>query len=203
MSRPRPRRRGYRHHRQTHHDIQAGGGGGGGGGGALFTQASTLVPPRGGRIELSEIRPVRPNQDIIIPTMLITGRSMRLESKERSLFRTRNGFAQSDGVTQYSGAAIHRKRLGSSPAAAATASTTAPQAANTDLSLFSMMSLHDRLQLDNRETHSSPPPTTKLRHRTPDLGWKIQQQFASRTIVNTNIPLSLVIVGSRQLEVSI
>ena len=165
MSRPRPRRRGYRHHRQTHHDIQAGGGGGGG---ALFTQASTLVPPRGGRIELSEIRPIRPNQDIIIPTMFITGRTVRLESRERSLLRSRNGFAPSDGVTQYSGAAIHRKRLlGSSPAAA---STVAPQTASTDLSLFSMMSLHDRLQLDNWKTHSSPPPTTKLRHRTPDVG---------------------------------
>ena len=168
----RPRRRGFRQHRQTNHDIQAGGGGGGGGGGGtLFAPANTLVPPRGGRIELSEIRPIRPNQDIIIPTMFITGRGMRLESKERSLFRTRNGFAQSDGVTQFSGAAIHQKRLGSSPAAAAR--TAAHQPANLDLSLFSMMSLHDRLQLDNRKTHSSPPPSTKLGHRTPDLGWNI------------------------------
>ena len=159
----RPRRRSYRHQRQAHHDIQAGGGGG-----ALFTQSNTLVPPRGGRLELSEIRPIRPNQDIIIPTMFITGRGMRLESKEKSMFRTRNGFAQSDGVTQYSGSAIRRKRLGSSPAAAR--GTTPAQPPNADLSLFSMMSLHDRLQLDNRKTHSSPPPITKSRRRTPDLG---------------------------------
>ncbi len=44
-----------------------------------FSFSSTLVPPRGGRVELTEIRPIRPNQDIIIPTMVVMGTGIKFE----------------------------------------------------------------------------------------------------------------------------
>jgi hypothetical protein len=44
-----------------------------------FTQPNTFVPPRGGRVELIELRPVRPNQDIILPTMVVMGRGIKFE----------------------------------------------------------------------------------------------------------------------------
>ena len=42
-------------------------------------QTTSLVPPRGVRVEMTEIKPLRPNQATILPGVAVMGQGMRFE----------------------------------------------------------------------------------------------------------------------------
>ena len=44
-----------------------------------FLQTTSLVPPRGVRVEMTEIKPLRPNQATILPGVAVMGQGMRFE----------------------------------------------------------------------------------------------------------------------------
>ena len=44
-----------------------------------FLQTTTLVPPRGVRVEMTEIKPLRPNQATILPGVAVMGQGMKFE----------------------------------------------------------------------------------------------------------------------------
>lgn len=44
-----------------------------------FIQTTSLVPPRGVRVEMTEIRPLRPNQAVILPGVAVLGQSLKFE----------------------------------------------------------------------------------------------------------------------------
>ena len=44
-----------------------------------FVQTTSLVPPRGLRVEMTEIRPLRPNQAIILPGVAVLGHKLKYE----------------------------------------------------------------------------------------------------------------------------
>jgi len=58
---------------------------------------------------MTEIRPLRPNQSCILPGVAVLGQGLKFEVKERTKYRSRNGFSQSDGIAQYS-ANFYRSR---------------------------------------------------------------------------------------------
>lgn len=45
----------------------------------FFLQTTSLVPPRGVRVEMTEIRPLRPNQAVILPGVAVFGQGMKFE----------------------------------------------------------------------------------------------------------------------------
>ena len=44
-----------------------------------FIQTTSLVPPRGVRVEMTEIRPLRPNQAVILPGVAVLGQGLKFE----------------------------------------------------------------------------------------------------------------------------
>ena len=44
-----------------------------------FIQTTSLVPPRGVSVEMTEIRPLRPNQAIILPGVAVLGHGLKFE----------------------------------------------------------------------------------------------------------------------------
>ena len=44
-----------------------------------FLQTTSLVPPRGVRVEMTEIKPLRPNQATILPGVAVMGQGMKFE----------------------------------------------------------------------------------------------------------------------------
>ena len=44
-----------------------------------FIQTTSLVPPRGVSVEMTEIRPLRPNQAIILPGVAVLGQGLKFE----------------------------------------------------------------------------------------------------------------------------
>ena len=44
-----------------------------------FIQTTSLVPPRGVRVEMTEIRPLRPNQSCILPGVAVLGQGLKFE----------------------------------------------------------------------------------------------------------------------------
>ena len=44
-----------------------------------FLQTTSLVPPRGVRVEMTEIKPLRPNQATILPGVAVMGQGMRFD----------------------------------------------------------------------------------------------------------------------------
>ena len=44
-----------------------------------FLQTTSLVPPRGVRVEMTEIKPLRPNQATILPGVAVMGTGMKFE----------------------------------------------------------------------------------------------------------------------------
>ena len=52
-----------------------------------FIQTTSLVPPRGVRVEMTEIRPLRPNQSCILPGVAVLGQGLKFEV---NIFATAN-----------------------------------------------------------------------------------------------------------------
>ena len=50
-----------------------------------FIQTTSLVPPRGVRVEMTEIRPLRPNQAIILPGVAVLGHKLKYEVRNINL----------------------------------------------------------------------------------------------------------------------
>ena len=51
-----------------------------------FIQTTSLVPPRGVSVEMTEIRPLRPNQAIILPGVAVLGHGLKFEVSKIILF---------------------------------------------------------------------------------------------------------------------
>ncbi|XP_059089696.1 uncharacterized protein LOC131885611 [Tigriopus californicus] len=68
-----------------------------------FNHTHTMIPPRGGSFQWTEIYPLRPNQDLILPGVVIRGNGLDFQVKDRGHYRSRHGFSQTDGIAQYAG----------------------------------------------------------------------------------------------------
>ena len=51
-----------------------------------FIQTASLVPPRGVSVEMTEIRPLRPNQAIILPGVAVLGHGLKFEVSKNISF---------------------------------------------------------------------------------------------------------------------
>ena len=51
-----------------------------------FIQTTSLVPPRGVSVEMTEIRPLRPNQAIILPGVAVLGHGLKFEVSKTNFF---------------------------------------------------------------------------------------------------------------------
>ena len=51
-----------------------------------FIQTTSLVPPRGVSVEMTEIRPLRPNQCTILPGVAVLGHGLKFQVRFFNLF---------------------------------------------------------------------------------------------------------------------
>ncbi len=77
-----------------------------------------------------------------------------LQYKDRHDYRSRNGFGQTDGITQYSGSFIGGRRTGSSPPRG----TTTTMASDPTRGLFALSLYDNPVGGRDRMIHSSPSP---------------------------------------------